>query len=87
MRATLDLALTLNTEWANFYCAMAYPGSPLRPRETEKWALPDDEEGPGWIGYSNMPTNACPADRESHRHPSPGFPRSRISNTSAIHST
>lgn len=29
MRATLDLARGLNTEWANFYCAMPYPGSPL----------------------------------------------------------
>lgn len=32
MRATLDLALELNTEWANFYCAMPYPGSPLYDR-------------------------------------------------------
>lgn len=29
MRKTLDLACELNTEWANFYGTMAYPGSPL----------------------------------------------------------
>ena len=29
MQATLDLALDLNCEFANFYSAMAYPGSPL----------------------------------------------------------
>ena len=29
MRATLDLAVELNCEFANFYSAMAYPGSPL----------------------------------------------------------
>ncbi len=53
MRATLDLALTLNTEWANFYCAMAYPGSPLYTQAKQKqWALPDDQGGPGWIGYA-----------------------------------
>ena len=29
MQSTLDLALELNCEFANFYSAMAYPGSPL----------------------------------------------------------
>ena len=29
MQATLDLAVDLNCEFANFYSAMAYPGSPL----------------------------------------------------------
>lgn len=29
MQATLDLALELNCEFANFYCAMAFPGSQL----------------------------------------------------------
>ena len=32
MRATLDLAVELNCEFANFYSAMAYPGSPLYAR-------------------------------------------------------
>ena len=29
MQATLDLAMELSCEFANFYSAMAYPGSPL----------------------------------------------------------
>ncbi len=32
MTATLDLAVELNSEFANFYSAMAYPGSPLYDR-------------------------------------------------------
>lgn len=48
MQDTLDLAMELNTAWANFYCAMAYPGSPLYQMAKEKNVqLPDD-----WIGYS-----------------------------------
>ena len=40
MQQTLDLALELNTEWANFYCAMAYPGSELyRSAAQRGWAL------------------------------------------------
>lgn len=68
MRATLDLALELNTEWANFYCAMAYPGSPLYAMAKEKrWPLPDDAGGPGWIGYSQhaYDTLPLPTDRLS----------------------
>lgn len=66
MRTTLDLALTLNTEWANFYCAMAYPGSPLYALAKQKhWALPDDQEGPGWIGYSQHAYECCPLPTDS----------------------
>ncbi len=69
MRATLDLALELNTEWANFYCAMAYPGSPLYDlAKRKRWPLPDDPGGPGWIGYSQhaydtlpLPTDTLPS--------------------------
>ncbi len=65
MRATLDLALTLNTEWANFYCAMAYPGSALYALAKQKrWALPDDRGGPGWIGYSQHAYDSCPLPTE-----------------------
>lgn len=61
MRATLNLALELNTEWANFYCAMAYPGSPLYDLAAQKgWPLPDDAGGPGWIGYSQHAYDALP---------------------------
>ena len=46
MQQTLDLAIELNCEFANFYCAMAYPGSPLyRDALTEGWALPEDWGG------------------------------------------
>ena len=42
MDATLKLALELNAEFANFYCAMAYPGSPLyRMALDRKWKLPE----------------------------------------------
>lgn len=61
MQRTLDLALELNTEWANFYCAMAYPGSPLYKLARENgWALPDDAGGPGWIGYAQHAYDAMP---------------------------
>ncbi|MHA2279426.1 MAG: B12-binding domain-containing radical SAM protein [Promethearchaeota archaeon] len=53
MQSTLNLAKELNTEWANFYCAMAYPGSPLHKICKENGTkLPEDKGGPGWIGYS-----------------------------------
>ena len=48
MQATLDLALDLNCEFANFYCAMAYPGSPLYAQAVAKGLeLPES-----WSGYS-----------------------------------
>lgn len=48
MRTTLDLALDLNTEAANFYAAMAYPGSPLHGEaQARGWELPDN-----YVGYS-----------------------------------
>ncbi|MBT5109368.1 MAG: radical SAM protein [Rhodospirillaceae bacterium] len=61
MNDTLDLAMELNTEWANFYCAMAYPGSPLyQHAKAQNWRLPDDDDGPGWIGYSQLGYEALP---------------------------
>lgn len=53
MNQTLQLALDLKTDYANFYCAMAYPGSQLH-RDFSKnnpSALPENN-GIGWIGYS-----------------------------------
>jgi len=48
MRETLDLSLEANCEFANFYSAMAYPGSQLYSMAIEQnWSLPDN-----WIGYS-----------------------------------
>ncbi len=61
MRETLDLALYLNTEWANFYCAMAYPGSALyKLAKDQKWRTPDEEGGPGWLGYSQHAYDSMP---------------------------
>ena len=66
MRATLDLALTLNTEWSNFYCAMAYPGSALYGlAKQHQWRLPDDQGGPGWIGYSQHAYECLPLPTDS----------------------
>jgi len=48
MNETLDLALEANCEFANFYSAMAYPGSKLYGMALDKgWDLPDS-----WIGFS-----------------------------------
>src|SRR5262249_49610629 len=47
MQETLDLALEANCEFANFYSAMAYPGSKLYDLAQKKgWDLPTS-----WIGY------------------------------------
>jgi len=48
LNATLALAKRLNCDFANFYVAMAYPGSPLYARaEAEGWPLPES-----WGGYA-----------------------------------
>jgi len=56
MQRTLDLALDLNCEFANFYSAMAYPGSPLYGEAIRRgWQLPDS-----WSGYSQHAVNTLP---------------------------
>lgn len=62
MQATLDLALKLNTEWANFYCAMAYPGSPLYERTVAE--RPQDLP-PSWAAYSQHNRHTHPL-RNAH---------------------
>lgn len=48
MQETLDMAMEINSEWANFYCAMAYPGSKLYDIAVkEGWGLPKE-----WHGFS-----------------------------------
>lgn len=60
MQETLDLALEANCEFANFYCAMAYPGSKLYDMAVEKnWPLPES-----WIGYSQHSYEAYPLRTE-----------------------
>jgi anaerobic magnesium-protoporphyrin IX monomethyl ester cyclase len=56
MKGTLDLALQLNCEFANFYCAMAYPGSRLYEQALQSgWALPET-----WGGYSQHSIDSLP---------------------------
>lgn len=56
MEATLDLAVELNCEFANFYSTMAYPGSPLYARAVEQ-----DVALPGaWSGYSQHARDCLP---------------------------
>jgi radical SAM superfamily enzyme YgiQ (UPF0313 family) len=56
MRKTLDLALELRCEFANFYCAMAYPGSSLYARAlADGWPLPQ-----AWSGYSQHSVDTLP---------------------------
>jgi radical SAM superfamily enzyme YgiQ (UPF0313 family) len=65
MRETLALAQEINAEWANFFSAMAYPGSALYKMAKEKGlALPDDPDGPGWLGYSQYAYNSLPLSTE-----------------------
>lgn len=60
MQATLDLALELNCEFANFYSAMAYPGSPLYAMAlTNDWPLPES-----WAGYSQHSYDCRPLPTE-----------------------
>lgn len=56
MQETLDLALELNCEFANFYSTMAYPGSQLYEMALEhSWPLPDS-----WAGYSQHAVDTTP---------------------------
>ena len=56
MQATLDLALKLNCEFANFYSTMAYPGSALYQMALDKgWPLPEN-----WSGYSQHSVDTLP---------------------------
>lgn len=60
MRDTLDLAKTLNCEFANFYSAMAYPGSPLYGMAVANgWALPES-----WSGFSQHSYDCQPLPTE-----------------------
>lgn len=61
MQETLDLALEANCEFANFYSAMAYPGSKLYTMAIENnWKLPSS-----WIGYSQHSYECQPLPTEA----------------------
>ncbi|MGH9631970.1 MAG: B12-binding domain-containing radical SAM protein, partial [Bryobacteraceae bacterium] len=60
MQQTLDLAKALNCEFANFYSAMAYPGSPLYTMAVlNGWALPAK-----WSGFSQHSYDCLPLPTE-----------------------
>ena len=60
MQQTLKLATELNCEFANFYSAMAYPGSPLYVMAVENgWALPET-----WSGFSQHSYDCLPLPTE-----------------------
>lgn len=66
MRMTLDLAMEMNTEEANFYSAMAYPGSPLHgTARKEGWKLPETYAGFSQHSYETqpLPTKYLKADQ------------------------
>jgi radical SAM superfamily enzyme YgiQ (UPF0313 family) len=56
MQATLDLAIDLNCEFANFYSAMAYPGSPLYALAVRQ-GVPLPRQ---WTGYSQHARDSLP---------------------------
>lgn len=64
MQATLDLAVELNCEFANFYSAMAYPGSPLYTQALHQ-GVPLPERWTGYAQHSRdclpLPTHYLPA--------------------------
>lgn len=61
MQETFELAVEANCEFANFYCAMAYPGSKLYTMAEENgWELPES-----WIGYSQHSYDCRPLRTEA----------------------
>jgi hypothetical protein len=62
MQETLDLAMELNTEHANFYPCQALPGSPLYfEAKKKKWEMPRSFEEYAFYSYEckPLPTNYC----------------------------
>ncbi len=56
LQETLDMAMDLNCEFANFYCAMAYPGSKLYEiAGKEGWDLPKEWHGFSQHSYEMLP--------------------------------
>lgn len=52
MRETLDMAIELNTEFANFYCVVPYPGSKLYERGVDL--------SKNWEAYAQLSSNFSP---------------------------
>ena len=57
MQETLNLALELNAENHNMYCATSLPGSPLYMKaKQEGWHLPDKYSEFGFLAYDHIPS-------------------------------
>ena len=57
MQETLNLALELNAENHNMYCATSLPGSPLYMKaKQENWLLPDNYSEFGFLSYDHIPS-------------------------------
>ena len=57
MQETLNLALELNAENHNMYCATSLPGSPLYMKaKQEGWELPDKYSEFGFLSYDHIPS-------------------------------
>ncbi len=56
MQETLDMAIDLNCEFVNLYCAMAYPGSRLYEIAVQEgWELPKEWHGFSQHSYEMLP--------------------------------
>ncbi len=63
MQATLDMAKEYNFEWANFYCAMAYPGTELHEyARKSNIRLPEDWQGYGQYSVDSLPMSTRHVD-------------------------
>lgn len=57
MQETLDVALELNAENTNIYCATSLPGSPLYLKAKEEgWELPHTYSEFGFLSYDHIPS-------------------------------
>jgi radical SAM superfamily enzyme YgiQ (UPF0313 family) len=56
MNETLEMMFDINAEWANIYCAMAYPGSKLFDMAVEYgWRQPDSWQDYSQYAYESLP--------------------------------
>ncbi len=56
LQETYDLAVRINAEWANFYAAMAYPGSQFyRQAVMEGWPMPGSWEDYSPYSFETLP--------------------------------
>jgi len=57
MQETLNLALELNAENSNIYCATSLPGSPLYLKAVQEgWELPQEYSEFGFLSYDHIPS-------------------------------